>query len=59
MRWTVISIAATIVLIVLGFYVVGPDNLNIAQKTIYWLCVVAFLTGQGMHFLKWVRNHDL
>lgn len=59
MRWALISIAAAIAFIMLGFYVVGPDNMNIAEKAAYWLCVVAFLTGQGFHFLDWVRKHDL
>ena len=59
MRWALISIAAVVALIMLGFYVVGPDNMNIAEKTTYWLCVVAFLTAQGFHFLAWVRKHDL
>ena len=59
MRWTLISIAATIALIMLGFYVVGADNMNIAEKTIYWFCVVTFLSAQGLHFMSWVRKHDL
>ena len=59
MRWTVISIAAAIALIVIGFYVVGPDNMNIAEKTAYWFCVVAFVNAQAFHFLSWVRKHDL
>jgi len=59
MRWTLISLAAAIALIMLGFFVAGSDNMNISQKTVYWLCVVAFLTAQGFHFLSWVRKHDL
>ena len=59
MRWTLVSVAAAIALIMLGFYVVGPDNMNIVEKTTYWFCVVAFLTAQGFHFLDWVRKHNL
>ena len=59
MRWTVISIAAMIILMGLGFYIVAPDNLNIAQKTCYWLVVTAFVTAQCFHGLSWLRNHDL
>lgn len=59
MRWALISIAAAIAFIMLGFYVVGPDNMNIVEKTTYWLCVVAFFSAQGLHFLTWVRKHDL
>ena len=59
MRWTLISIAAAIALIMLGFYVVGPDNMDVAQKTVYWFCVVAFLSAQALHFASWVRKHDL
>lgn len=59
MRWALLSIGAAVALIMLGFFVVAPDNMNISEKTVYWLCVVAFLTAQGFHFLSWVRKHDL
>lgn len=59
MRWTLFSIVISIVLIALGFYVTGPENMNIAQKAIYWFCVVGFLMAQAVHFLVWVRKRDL
>ena len=59
MRWTVLSIVTAIVLIVAGFFVVGGDNLNIAEKATYWLCVFGFVTAESLHLLKWVREHDL
>lgn len=59
MRWTLISIAVAIVLIVFGIYITGPENMNITQKAIYWFCVVGFLMSQGFHALSWLRKHDL
>ena len=59
MRWALLSVAAAIALIMLGFFVIGGDNLNIAEKTTYWFCVVAFLTAQGFHLLNWVRRNNL
>ena len=59
MRWTLISIFAAIALIVLGFYAVGADNMNISEKATYWFCVVAFLTAQGFRLIEWVHEHDL
>lgn len=56
MRWVLLSTAAAVALIMLGFVVVGPDNLNIAEKTIYWLCVVAFLMAQGSIFSPGFAN---
>lgn len=59
MRWALLSFAAAVALIMLGFFAVGADNMNISEKAVYWLCVVAFLIAQGFHFLSWVRKHDL
>ena len=59
MRWTIISIAVAIVLIVLGFWVWGSDNENIVQKAVYWFSVTGFLMAQGIHFMVHVRKHDL
>lgn len=59
MRWTIISIVVAIALIIAGFWVTGPENMNIAQKAIYWFCVVGFLMSQGIHALVWLRRHDL
>lgn len=59
MRWTIMSIFVAIALFFLGFYVTGPENLNIAQKAIYWFCVCGFLMAQFVHFLVWVRKRDL
>ena len=59
MRWTLISIAVAIALIVFGVYITGPENMNITQKAIYWFCVVGFLMSQGVHALVWLREHDL
>lgn len=59
MRWTIISIAAAIALILLGFYVTSGDNMNVAQKACYWLVVTAYVSAESFHFLTWVRTHDL
>lgn len=59
MRWTLLSIASAIVLIMLGFFVIGADNMNVVAKAIYWFCVVGFLSAQSLHLMSWVRRHDL
>ena len=59
MRWTIISIAIAIVLCIFGVYVTGPENLNVAQKAIFWFTVCGFLMAQFVHFLVWVRKKDL
>jgi hypothetical protein len=59
MRWTLISIAVAIALIVFGIYITGPENMNIAQKCTYWFVVVGFLVSQAVHAMSWMRKHDL
>jgi len=59
MRWTLISAAVALVLVIFGIYVTGPENTNIVQKAIYWFVVVGFLTTQGVHLLVKIRKHNL
>ena len=59
MRWNILSIAVAIALIVCGIFVTGGDNLNIAEKAIFWFCVVGFIMAQAVHLLVWVRKRDL
>ena len=59
MRWTLISIAVAVVLVIFGIYVTGGENMNIVQKAIYWFCVLGFVITQGVHLLVKVRKHNL
>ena len=59
MRWTLISIAVAIVLVIFGIYITGGENMNIVQKAVYWFCVLGFLIAQGVHALVMVRKHNL
>ena len=59
MRWTIMSVVVAIALLFFGFFATGGDNMDIAEKAIFWFCAVGFLMAQGVHLLVWVRKHDL